>query len=350
MAPDYERMEQHALRILDLLCREPSVSAEGLALDETAVLVEELLTGAGFETRQLRAEEGAPAVYADQPGRADFTLLLYNHYDVQPVDPLDLWDSPPFEPTQHDGKLFARGTSDNKGELAVRLAAIRALRDEDGELPIRIRWIVEGEEEVGSTTSTRSSAGTPSCYRQTVRCGRAALPGCPTVGPTLRWASRGRSAFASMCRRSLPMRTRHSRRLRRAHPGASCRRSRVSATGTARSGSPASTTRWSRRPTRSGKRSPPRASPTRTSSARRSGSTSSSTGSAAPHCGSGRRSGRRRILQASIPATAGLDSRRSSRRRRARGWISGSSPTSSPTRFSNSSARFSIARASGTSR
>jgi len=151
MAPDYERMEQDALRILDLLCRQPSVSAEGLALDETAVLVEELLTGAGFETRQLRADEGAPAVYADQPGRADFTLLLYNHYDVQPVDPLDLWDSPPFEPTQRDGKLFARGTSDNKGELAVRLAAIRALRDEDGELPIRIRWIVEGEEEVGST-------------------------------------------------------------------------------------------------------------------------------------------------------------------------------------------------------
>jgi acetylornithine deacetylase/succinyl-diaminopimelate desuccinylase-like protein len=151
MAPDYDRMEDDALRILDLLCRQPSVSAEGRALDETAELVEELLAGAGFETRQLRIDGGAAAVYGDQPGRTDFTLLLYNHYDVQPVDPLDLWDSPPFEPTQRDGKLFARGSSDNKGELAVRLAAIRALRDEDGELPIRIRWIVEGEEEVGST-------------------------------------------------------------------------------------------------------------------------------------------------------------------------------------------------------
>jgi acetylornithine deacetylase/succinyl-diaminopimelate desuccinylase-like protein len=151
MAPDYDRMEEDTLRVLDLLCRQPSVSAEGRALDETAELVEELLAGAGFETRELRADEGAAAVYGDQPGRADFTLLLYNHYDVQPVDPLDLWDSPPFEPTQRDGKLFARGTSDNKGELAVRLAAIRALRDEDGELPISIRWIVEGEEEVGST-------------------------------------------------------------------------------------------------------------------------------------------------------------------------------------------------------
>ena len=151
MALDYDRMEEDALRVLDLLCRQPSVSAEGRALDETAELVEELLAGTGFETQQLRADEGAAAVYGEQPGRADFTLLLYNHYDVQPVDPLDLWDSPPFEPTQRDGKVFARGTSDNKGELAVRLAAIRALRDEDGELPIRIRWIVEGEEEVGST-------------------------------------------------------------------------------------------------------------------------------------------------------------------------------------------------------
>jgi acetylornithine deacetylase/succinyl-diaminopimelate desuccinylase-like protein len=152
VAADYDRMEEDALRVLDLLCRQPSVSAEGRALDETAELVEELLAGAGFETQQLRVEEGAPAVYGEQPGRAEFTLLLYNHYDVQPVDPLDLWDSPPFEPTQRDGKLFARGTSDNKGELAVRLAAIRALRDEDGELPIRIRWIVEGEEEIGSTS------------------------------------------------------------------------------------------------------------------------------------------------------------------------------------------------------
>lgn len=144
-------MGEDALRILELLCRQRSVSAEGRALDETADLVEELLAGAGFETRQLRANEGAAAVYGDQPGRGDFTLLLYNHYDVQPVDPLDLWDSPPFEPTQRDGKLYARGTCDNKAELAVRLAVMRALRDADGELPIRVRWIVEGEEEIGST-------------------------------------------------------------------------------------------------------------------------------------------------------------------------------------------------------
>jgi acetylornithine deacetylase/succinyl-diaminopimelate desuccinylase-like protein len=186
MAPDYGRMVEDALRILDLLCRQPSVSAEGRALDETAELVEELLAGVGFETRQLRVDGSAAAVYGDQPGRADFTLLLYNHYDVQPVDPLDLWDSPPFEPTQRDGKLFARGTSDNKGELAVRLAVIRALRDVDGELPVRVRWIVEGEEEIGSTTR-----------REDARDGRALV----TRGGR---AQRGVEAPAGSCEHARP--------------------------------------------------------------------------------------------------------------------------------------------------
>jgi len=149
-ALDYDSMIEDALRILDLLCRQESVSAEGRALDETAELVEELLAGVGFETQQLRVDAGAPAVYGAQSGRSDFTLLLYNHYDVQPVDPLDLWQSPPFEPTRRDGNLFARGTCDNKGELAVRLAAMRALREQDGALPIGVRWIIEGEEEIGS--------------------------------------------------------------------------------------------------------------------------------------------------------------------------------------------------------
>src|SRR6476659_6525129 len=102
MPPDYARMQDDALRITDLLCRLPSVSAEERELDETAELVEELLTGVGFETQQLRVASGAPAVYGDQPGRSDFTLLLYNHYDVQPVDPLELWDSPPFEPVHRE--------------------------------------------------------------------------------------------------------------------------------------------------------------------------------------------------------------------------------------------------------
>jgi acetylornithine deacetylase/succinyl-diaminopimelate desuccinylase-like protein len=146
--PDFARIADDAVEILGLLCRQPSVSAEARALDETASLVEELLAGAGFDTRQLRVDEGPAAVYGEQRGRSDYSLLLYNHYDVQPPDPVDLWASPPFELTARDGNLYARGTADNKGELAVRLAVIRALRDEDNERPIGIRWIIEGEEEV----------------------------------------------------------------------------------------------------------------------------------------------------------------------------------------------------------
>lgn len=148
--PDYERIEADAVGLLEVLCRQPSVSAEGRALDETAAVVEELLGDAGFETRQLRVDSGPTAVWGQQAGRSDYTLLLYNHYDVQPVEPLELWVSPPFEPTVRDGCLFARGTADNKGELAVRLAVIRAMREQRGELPIGIRWIIEGEEEVAS--------------------------------------------------------------------------------------------------------------------------------------------------------------------------------------------------------
>jgi len=121
-----------------------------VGIDETAALVKKQLDDAGFSTQILCVEGAPPAVYGERRGRSPFTLLLYNHYDVQPADPLDLWNSPPFEPTVRDGKLYARGVSDNKGEIATRLAAIRALLATDGELPITIRWIVEGEEEVGS--------------------------------------------------------------------------------------------------------------------------------------------------------------------------------------------------------
>jgi len=140
-----------AVRLTQELCALESVSAERSGLEETATRVEELLAGAGFATRQLRVEGAAPAVYGELPGRSPYTLLLYNHYDVQPPDPLELWATPPFVPTIRDGCLFARGAADNKGQIATRLAVIRAIREEDGELPIGIRWIIEGEEEMGST-------------------------------------------------------------------------------------------------------------------------------------------------------------------------------------------------------
>jgi acetylornithine deacetylase/succinyl-diaminopimelate desuccinylase-like protein len=77
-------------------------------------------------------------------------MLVYNHYDVQPPDPLDEWESPPFEPTIRDGRLYARGVADDKGDLLCRLQAIEAYREAVGPLPLRLRFLIEGEEEIGS--------------------------------------------------------------------------------------------------------------------------------------------------------------------------------------------------------
>src|SRR6266567_5698999 len=139
-----------AQAVLEQLCRQPSVAAQNLGMAEMADLVESLLRGTGFQTQRLLVEGAPPAIYGELPGRSPYTLLLYNHYDVQPAEPLELWNSPPFEPTVRDGKLYARGVADNKSEIAARLTAIRALLATHGELPITVRWIIEGEEEIGS--------------------------------------------------------------------------------------------------------------------------------------------------------------------------------------------------------
>ncbi len=136
--------------LLEHLCRQPSVAAQNLGIAEMATLVETLLAHAGFVTQRLVTEGAPPVIYGELRGSGPLTLLLYNHYDVQPAEPLDLWTAPPYEPAVRDGKLYARGVADNKGEIAARLTAIRALQAVHGELPITIRWIIEGEEEIGS--------------------------------------------------------------------------------------------------------------------------------------------------------------------------------------------------------
>lgn len=134
---------------LTRLCAQPSISAQNLGLVECAQLVGEMLSLRGFDVAVMPTG-GAPVVFADRKGRSEKTLLIYNHYDVQPPEPLELWDSPPFEPTVRDGKLFARGASDDKGQLVARLFAIDALLVSLDELPCRIKFIIEGEEETSS--------------------------------------------------------------------------------------------------------------------------------------------------------------------------------------------------------
>src|SRR5947209_6332322 len=92
-----------------------------------------------------------PALYAEVPGAGRRKLLLYEHYDVQPVDPVDLWDSPPFEPSEKDGRIVARGVADDKADVMARIHALETLK-ELGEVPVTLRFLIEGEEEIGSKT------------------------------------------------------------------------------------------------------------------------------------------------------------------------------------------------------
>lgn len=145
-------LEQHlheSISELSVLCAQPSVAAQNWGLRECAQLVSEMFIRRGFSI-QILETGGSPAVFAERKGTSDRTLLFYNHYDVQPPEPLDLWVSPPFEPTIRDGMLFARGASDDKGHLVSRLFAIDALLAEFGELPCNVKFLVEGEEEVSS--------------------------------------------------------------------------------------------------------------------------------------------------------------------------------------------------------
>ncbi|QQZ63828.1 dipeptidase [Paenibacillus sonchi] len=109
------------------------------------------LKRAGLENIELYPTAGHPVIYADYlhaPGKP--TILVYGHYDVQPVDPLNLWTTPPFEPEIRDGKLYARGATDDKGQVFMHIKAIEAILKQEGTLPVNIKLCIEGEEEIGS--------------------------------------------------------------------------------------------------------------------------------------------------------------------------------------------------------
>jgi acetylornithine deacetylase/succinyl-diaminopimelate desuccinylase-like protein len=134
---------------LSKLVAQPSIGAQNLGMKECAALVAEMLGARGFKV-EIMDTGGAPVVFGEQQGGSANTLLIYNHYDVQPPEPLDLWESPPFEPSLRNGHLFGRGVSDDKGHIAARLFAIDSLLATEGKLPCNIKFIIEGEEETSS--------------------------------------------------------------------------------------------------------------------------------------------------------------------------------------------------------
>src|SRR3989442_2948401 len=147
------RRDQNLAELNEFL-RIPSVSAKSEHkpdIERAARWVADHLRSAGFQSIEIVPTALHPLVYAESlnaPGKP--TILFYGHYDVQPAEPLHLWTTPAFEPTVRNGNIYARGTADDKGQVHIHLKALQALHETDGKLPINVKVMIEGEEEVGS--------------------------------------------------------------------------------------------------------------------------------------------------------------------------------------------------------
>lgn len=151
-------LQDHQQRLLDKLFEFlaiPSVSTDSAHKEDihkAADFITTYLHDIGFENIEKQETGGHPLVYAEYNGAGaeSPTVLFYGHYDVQPADPLELWDSEPFKPEIRDGRVFARGSSDDKGQLFMHLAVFEAYMKTEGKLPLNVKVCIEGEEEIGS--------------------------------------------------------------------------------------------------------------------------------------------------------------------------------------------------------
>jgi len=152
---------EHLVTDLQTLIRQPSISAKNEGIIDCAHLVAELMKNAGIQTEVLtldRRGDGkddaiAPVIYGEVRSKANpnsKTLLFYNHYDVQPVEPVELWEEDPFSGKVKGGRIYGRGSADDKGELITRIKAVELLLKKHNDLPCNVKFVVEGEEEVGS--------------------------------------------------------------------------------------------------------------------------------------------------------------------------------------------------------
>jgi acetylornithine deacetylase/succinyl-diaminopimelate desuccinylase-like protein len=153
MSEFLEKNKQRFLNELFDLLRIPSVSADSKYRNDVfraATFIKEKLDHAGADSSEICETEGYPIVYAEKIiDKTKPTVLVYGHYDVQPPDPLNLWTSPPFEPEIRDGRIYARGACDDKGQMYMHIKAFETMMAE-GTLPCNVKFMIEGEEEIGS--------------------------------------------------------------------------------------------------------------------------------------------------------------------------------------------------------
>ena len=146
-----DRNESKFLNDLTRVVSQQSISAQNVGLKECADLVGDMMGELGFAVRKMPLAGAPDVIYAELPGEKNAgTLVLYNHYDVQPVEPLGEWKSEPFKPEIREGKIFGRGVGDDKGEIVARFSAIESLLDSGSSVRPKLKWVIEGEEEVGS--------------------------------------------------------------------------------------------------------------------------------------------------------------------------------------------------------
>jgi acetylornithine deacetylase/succinyl-diaminopimelate desuccinylase-like protein len=147
VADNLDRFASEIMR----LAAQPSVSARKEGIDECAKMVEGMVRETGATTKVLKLDGAAPLVYGElKSSKSPKTVLFYNHYDVQPEEPLELWKSPPFKPEIRDGRIYGRGVSDDKGELVSRLKIVESFLKTAWDLPCGVKFCFEGEEETGS--------------------------------------------------------------------------------------------------------------------------------------------------------------------------------------------------------
>ncbi|MDI3410918.1 M20/M25/M40 family metallo-hydrolase [Bacillus sonorensis] len=138
------------LQQLFILLRQKSISTQNIGITECAKLLKNMMEEAGISSRLIETK-GHPVVYGEYIKHEQaYTMLIYGHYDVQPPEPVEEWVTPPFEPSIRDGRIYGRGAGDNKGQLMAQLLAFQTYRDAFGELPINVKFVLEGEEEKGS--------------------------------------------------------------------------------------------------------------------------------------------------------------------------------------------------------
>jgi acetylornithine deacetylase/succinyl-diaminopimelate desuccinylase-like protein len=185
--------EPRFLEELKDFLRIPSISTlpeNKEATHRAADFVVDHLLAAGLENVELIETERHPLVYADwlhAPGKP--TVLCYGHFDVQPPDPLELWESPPFEPSERNGNLYARGSADDKGQMFSHIKAMEAIKAIYGRIPVNVKFLIEGEEEVGGLSVAEYVAANPAKLKADVALvsdTEMYAPGLPTLNIGLR--------------------------------------------------------------------------------------------------------------------------------------------------------------------